>query len=73
MTTDRIEIKCAKCGGATFRYPSDPKPEDTITCEGCGASMLYSEMEASAMKLAKEKVDALVIESLRGMKGWSKK
>ncbi|WP_321419331.1 hypothetical protein [uncultured Desulfobacter sp.] len=44
MSENAVEITCANCGGKDFEYPSDPQPDDVVTCTGCGASATYKEI-----------------------------
>lgn len=36
---DTISISCSDCGSKEFIKPENPKPDDIISCKGCGASI----------------------------------
>jgi RNase P subunit RPR2 len=57
MSQDKITFKCAKCGRKDFNIPNNPKPNDMVTCRGCGATSRYADVQAATMKLGKEAVE----------------
>lgn len=59
----RLTFTCTKCGSDKFAIPSDPKPDDMVACAGCGGTARYADLQASAIKQAKE----LVQKSLSGL------
>lgn len=60
MADDTIQFKCAKCGSDKFQFPSkNPRPDDVITCAGCGASGRYKDIQAEAMRQAKKEVEKI--------------
>lgn len=34
--TFTVELRCLHCGSQQLIEPSDPKPDATVTCGGCG-------------------------------------
>ena len=70
MSTDKISAKCSKCGGTQFSRPTDPGPDDKVTCVGCSASWRYADFHAEFGKASKEFLDKLVAERFAGRKGW---
>ncbi|MFZ4876820.1 ECs_2282 family putative zinc-binding protein [Janthinobacterium sp. Mn2066] len=58
-----LTFTCASCGSGKFEIPSDPRPDDMVTCTGCGGAARYSDLQASAVKQAKE----FVQKSLNGL------
>jgi len=56
MSKNAIEFKCTGCGSKHFEIPKHTNPNDTITCTGCGATGRYADIQAVAIKLAKESV-----------------
>ncbi|OHV96196.1 hypothetical protein AKG95_15425 [Janthinobacterium lividum] len=52
----RLTFICDSCGSDKFAIPSDPKPDDMISCAGCGNAARYVDLQESAVKQAKELV-----------------
>ena len=50
MTQQEVTIVCSDCGGKDFECPADPKPDDMITCNGCGRQDTYKVLEALALE-----------------------
>ncbi len=50
------EIKCTTCG-KQFKIPKNPKPNDIITCIGCGDTGRYSDIKSSAINQAKKLIE----------------
>ncbi len=71
MSDDKITFKCNSCGSTTFIHPSDPKPDDVITCNGCGATGRYGDVQAAAIRLAKDHVQEALGDAFKGLKGWT--
>ncbi len=65
MTTDSIKIQCSRCGSKLFEHPSDPKPDDMITCSGCGDSARYDAVREAAIEKGKEAITEALRDSLR--------
>ncbi|WP_454056059.1 ECs_2282 family putative zinc-binding protein [Cupriavidus sp. Marseille-Q8015] len=38
-------IHCPQCGGEDFKRPSDPQPDDQVTCIGCGRAWLFDDFQ----------------------------
>lgn len=55
-----LRFQCAKCGSDKFEIPDDPKPDDTITCAGCGAQGRYGDIQSSARRQAKNAVEKVL-------------
>lgn len=36
-TLGTTSLKCINCGAQKLRAPDSPKPEDAVTCLGCGS------------------------------------
>ena len=53
MLRPRVTILCSMCGGASFRSPQNPKPDDRILCNGCGIQRTYRELEAESIARTK--------------------
>lgn len=68
MSTDTIEFSCASCGSKEFKYPENPKPDDMITCNGCGAQDTYAAIQAAAIEQAKNAVSKVLGDSFKGLK-----
>ncbi|WP_160153323.1 hypothetical protein [Microbulbifer sp. ALW1] len=56
MSSDTITLHCAKCRSEKFEIPRNPKPNDVITCGGCGAQAKYGAIRDAALKQAKDLV-----------------
>lgn len=60
--SDTVQIRCAKCGSYDFKYEGisqdDLKPDDIVTCAGCGASGEYAILIESAKKQFMDKIRA---------------
>lgn len=52
-------------GSQSFKCPSNPKPNDMVTCNGCGASSRYAEVQAAAVKKATEFAEKTVRDALK--------
>lgn len=65
MATDRITFKCAKCGGASFVYPRQPKANDMVTCNRCGATGRYADIQTKAIKEAKRVTEKLLADAIK--------
>ena len=48
--SDLINLACSACGNEKFHQPTNPKPNDQITCAGCGAHSTYGELQRQAEK-----------------------
>lgn len=48
------KIRCAKCGSDDFIKPDDPKPDDHITCSGCGEITRWADVESEVVKAAEK-------------------
>lgn len=59
----RLSFTCTKCGSDKFAIPSDPKDNDLVACAGCGGTVRYADLRASAIEQARE----LVKKSLSGL------
>jgi RNase P subunit RPR2 len=51
---DQITFTCKKCGSKLLEVPSNPKPNDMVTCAGCGTRSRYAEVQAASIKAGKE-------------------
>jgi DNA-directed RNA polymerase subunit RPC12/RpoP len=58
-TPDSLSLVCQQCGSDQFQFPSDPKPEDEVRCNGCGASARFDDLRQQAIAAAKTKVEEL--------------
>lgn len=54
--SDSITFKCSKCGSKQFQIPSSPKPDDVVTCAGCGATGTYAALRDMAVTQAKDEI-----------------
>lgn len=61
----QITFKCAHCGSEQFDIPSNPKPDDVITCGGCGRTGKYSEVQKSARDKALKAAEDQAREAFR--------
>lgn len=69
-----VSLKCIQCGGAEFRYASDPQDETVFTCTACGATATLAELRTKAVgDHLHETAGRLVSDALKGMKGWKQK
>jgi len=50
MSKETVSIICSGCGSKGFEYPANPKPNDTVTCNGCGAQATYATILEAAEK-----------------------
>ena len=66
MSGDRISFKCSKCGSSKFDIPTNPKPNDVITCAGCGATGRYDDIKTKATELAKAEVERKLRDAFKG-------
>ncbi|WP_024590514.1 MULTISPECIES: hypothetical protein [unclassified Pseudoalteromonas] len=57
--SDKLKLICTACGSKDFEYPARPKPNDQVTCAGCGAASTYGELQAQAEKEAKKILDGI--------------
>ena len=64
MSTDKNEFKCVGCGSKMFEIASNPKPDDTITCNGCKAIARYGDVQRSAIEQGKAAVQKALRDSL---------
>ncbi len=53
---ETIEIQCSDCGSKDFEFPANPKPDDVVTCSGCGRKDTYG---AILQKAESEFIDFL--------------
>lgn len=58
--SDEITFKCSKCGSPDFKIPANPKPNDMVVCNGCGASRQYGDIQREAIKQSKKAVDDII-------------
>lgn len=66
MENSGINFRCAACGSDQFIQPDgDPKPDDAITCAGCGAVGKYGDIQSAAVEQAKN----LLADTFRGIFG----
>ena len=49
MGKTEASIICSDCGSEDFEYPANPKPDDMVTCNGCGRQDTYGALEAQAL------------------------
>lgn len=63
--SDQITFKCSKCGSDEFEIPTNPKPNDMITCAGCGCTGKYGEVRKEAIKQSKEAVEKMLRDTLK--------
>lgn len=68
MATDRVTVKCGRCGSTQFRLPENPKPADQVTCAGCGATSRYDRLQAGAVKEVKKHVEDLFKDAFKKWK-----
>lgn len=66
--SDSVSFKCANCGSKEFEIPSDPQPDDVITCVGCGAKGTYASIRDMAVSQAKDEIGKMFRDSFG--KGW---
>jgi RNase P subunit RPR2 len=71
MSGDKITFKCRACGSAKFALPSNPRPDDVVTCSGCGATARYGDVQAATVKLAKREIQDMFERAFAGKKGWT--
>ncbi|MFA6986338.1 MAG: hypothetical protein WC213_09035 [Arenimonas sp.] len=70
MGTSTVTLKCAACGSDQFERPANPKPQDKITCKGCGATGTYGQVIQAGKKQIVNKVRADLTKALKGIKGF---
>lgn len=51
---DRLTFRCSACGSDEFNIPADPQPNDTATCNGCGATTTVGDLKAAALQQSEE-------------------
>ena len=66
--TKDISILCGICQSLDFDIPREPKPDDTITCLGCGETGNYGEFISAAIEQVGHKRDEIVSVLIRGGK-----
>lgn len=70
MATDKITVRCGRCGSDQFRLPNaNPNAADVVACVGCGAQARYGDLRAEAVQLAKQHVGQALRDAFRGVKG----
>lgn len=65
MAVESIKLKCAKCGSMEFRVPTNPRPDDVISCVGCGAAGKYRDLQADALAQGKKAIEDLAREAFK--------
>lgn len=70
MSQDRITFSCLACGSKDFKFPSDPKPDDLVTCAGCGATSRYEDVQKTALEQGQKAVVDMVRDAIKGIKGF---
>lgn len=73
MSETTITLRCASCGSDQFQRPDHPKPEDEVTCAGCGATSTYGQIMKSAKEQVMDKVAADFRKAFKGIKGFTVK
>ena len=62
-------VKCAKCN-LELEGPADPKPEDIVSCPGCGVSDTLENVTSEVGKYVAEKmaesISATISDTFRG-------
>lgn len=67
MSSSHISLRCQRCGSEQFQMPrADPRPEDVISCAGCGAQGRFDQIRADALRQAKEQVERALHDAFRG-------
>lgn len=61
MADSRLTLRCSACGSLKFIQPADPKPEDEITCAGCGRKATVEATRQQAIEAGKK----LIADQLR--------
>ncbi|MFZ6690250.1 ECs_2282 family putative zinc-binding protein [Undibacterium sp. SXout20W] len=54
---DSIKLICSNCGSDQFSQPENPQPSDIIACAGCGNTSRFDDLQAAAIKQAKEFIE----------------
>ena len=49
MATESIEFSCSSCGSKDFEFPTNPQPDDLVTCNGCGGQEKYGVLIETAI------------------------
>lgn len=76
--SEKIEVtfNCKECGSkpAVLALPDNPTDDDIAKCESCGIEFgRYGDVKAQAKKLATDEASRLLLNSVRGQKGWKLK
>ncbi|TAK45234.1 MAG: hypothetical protein EPO27_10465 [Betaproteobacteria bacterium] len=63
-----FKAKCPRCGKTTFESPAGakPKPEDKLTCTGCGHVVRHKDLVAQIGKEATKRVEKVLGDMLKG-------
>lgn len=69
MSSIPIELKCAACGSKSFELPSDPQPDDFVSCAGCGAKARYEDLRIAAIEQAQKLAGEMLKDVFKGS-GW---
>lgn len=70
MAGDKITLRCRGCGSDKFQVPgARPSAADMVACAGCGARARYGDLQAEAVRLAKQQVQQALRDAFRGVKG----
>jgi hypothetical protein len=56
-----VNARCPQCGGEQFIKPNDPKPDDDVACNGCGAHWRFDEFQ----RMGVEQANKLGMDALR--------
>ena len=63
--TIKVSLNCKKCGAESFHIPDDPKPDDMLTCNGCGAQWRYDVVRNAAIQEAKSELLKIAREAFK--------
>ena len=61
----KFTFQCSKCRSKAFDMPANPKPNDAVTCNGCGATSKYAVIQAAAIKQAKQAAEKTIRDSIK--------
>jgi DNA-directed RNA polymerase subunit RPC12/RpoP len=59
MGTDRVTLKCGRCGSTQFSFPENPTASDQVTCADCGATSRYDQLQKLAVSEAKKQAEKI--------------
>lgn len=75
--SDKISVtfECKACGAnpASLELPDDYTDDSIAKCKECGVVFgRYGDIEANAMNAAKARVEDMIDDAFKGLKGWKR-